>query len=85
MLARTTLATLALTIMMLMEPHSATAAPYWPWCSVTNTRTTVNSCAYISWEQCMDTVRGIGGHCYTNPYPPPLPARSPKHSRQARG
>jgi hypothetical protein len=85
MLARTTLATLALTAMMMIEPHAANAAPYWPWCSVYNSRTTTYACAFSSWEQCMATVGGgAGGFCYTNPYPPPPSARS-SHRHAARG
>jgi hypothetical protein len=85
MLARTTLAALSLTAVMI-QPHAANAAPYWPWCSETYSRTTTRACAFSSWEQCMDTVRGgAGGHCYTNPYPPPpAPAeRSAKLRRHA--
>jgi hypothetical protein len=60
---------------------------YWPWCSkygAPNSDTSL-TCAFSSWQQCMDTVRGIGGYCYTNPYPNPYtaapgrPAQSRRH------
>ena len=83
MFARTSLAVLAFTTVMMIQPHTANAAPYWPWCSQYFSRGTPHACAFSSWEQCMDTVRGIGGYCYTNPYPAPAPARSAKPGRHA--
>ncbi len=83
MLARTTLAVLAFTTVMMIQSQAANAAPYWPWCSQYFSRGAPHACAFSSWEQCMETVRGIGGYCYTNPYPPPPPGRSAKPSRHA--
>jgi hypothetical protein len=84
MIGRITLAMLALTSVIVIQPHSASAAPYWPWCADTYSRTTTRACAFISWDQCMETVRGgAGGHCYTNPSPPPPAARLAKPSRHA--
>ena len=87
MLAKTISAILALATIMLIQPRSTEAAPYWPWCSRYFSRDAPSqSCAFSSWEQCMDTVRGIGGYCYTNPYGPPPPppyARAAKSSRHA--
>jgi len=83
MLARTTLAVLAFTTVMMIHSHAANAAPYWPWCSQYFSLGTAHACAFSSWEQCMATVRGIGGYCYTNPYGPPPPVRSAKPSRHA--
>jgi len=84
MIGRTILGTLALTTVMMMQPHASNAAPYWPWCSDNYSRTTTRACAFASWEQCMETVRGgAGGHCYANPYAPPPPAISPKPRRHA--
>ncbi len=86
MIARMIFAVPALATAMLIQPHSASAAPYWPWCSQYFSRGTSHACAFSSWEQCMDTVRGIGGYCYNNPYPPPPAARSAKSSHHpARG
>ena len=84
-MARMVFTMLAFATAMLIQPHAANAAPYWPWCSQYFSRGTSHACAFSSWEQCMDTVRGIGGYCYANPYPAPL-SRSAKSSRHpARG
>jgi hypothetical protein len=82
MLARMTLATLALAAITLIGPYKTSAAPYWPWCAQSFNQDTTHSCAFISREQCMETLRGIGGYCYTNPYGPP-PATAAKSSRRA--
>jgi hypothetical protein len=77
------LATVMMTVMV-MAPRAADAAPYWPWCSRYYWPRDAYSCAFSSWEQCMDTVRGIGGLCYTNPYPnpnTPAPGRPAKPRR----
>lgn len=68
MTTRTILAVLALTTVVMIQPHAANAARYWPWCSQYFDRSVARQCAYSSWEQCMETVRGIGGYCYANPY-----------------
>ncbi len=86
MFARTTLAMLALATVMMVPPRPADAAPYWPWCSqYGRDMSSAHACAFGSWEQCMETVRGIGGYCYTNPYPPPpavtvRPEKSHRHT-----
>lgn len=83
MIRRTTLGALALAAAMLMKLGSADAAAYWPWCSLYDESYT-RACAFSSWQQCMETVRGIGGYCYANPYRPPAPfARSVKPHRRA--
>ncbi len=83
--ARMIFAIVALATVMMIEPRSADAAPYWPWCSQYGRPSLAHSCAFSSWEQCMETVRGIGGYCYANPYPPPPApsARSAKPHRHA--
>jgi hypothetical protein len=82
-IARMIFAALAFASAMLIQPHAANAAPYWPWCSQYFSRGTPHSCAFSTWDQCMDTVRGIGGYCYANPYPPP-PIKSAPTFRKSR-
>jgi hypothetical protein len=83
-MARSIFAALMLVAVALIQPRSAETAPYWPWCSQYAEPTYTHSCAFSSWEQCMDTVRGIGGYCYQNPYPPPpAPVRPAKSNRRA--
>jgi hypothetical protein len=71
-MTRSSLAMLALAAATLMTPRPGQAAPYWPWCSAyLDPGHATTSCAFSSWGQCMETVSGIGGYCYVNPYPPP--------------
>ena len=86
-MARVIIAVLTLVTAVLIEPRSGEAAPYWPWCSRYQRPTAVESCAFSSYEQCMETVFGIGGWCYKNPYPPPVPAPPAKsiHRRTSNG
>jgi hypothetical protein len=84
-MTRLSLAMLALAAAALTSPSSGQGAPYWPWCSqYAEMDTAHTSCAFISWEQCMETVRGMGGYCYVNPYPPPPADRSAKAPAAAR-
>jgi hypothetical protein len=82
-MARSIFAGLTLAAAMMIHPHAADAAPYWPWCSQYDQSPYAHACAFSSWEQCMQTVRGIGGWCYTNPYPPP-PAPTARSARPRR-
>jgi hypothetical protein len=76
-------AAIALSAATLSAPRPADAAPYWPWCSQYGPRSNAHACAFASWEQCMQTVSGIGGYCYENREPPPATAR-PRPVRQRR-
>jgi hypothetical protein len=35
----------------------------YPWCSSTE----YSSCSFDTYVQCMETARGLSGHCYQNP------------------
>jgi Protein of unknown function (DUF3551) len=85
MIARMIFVIVTLATVMMIQPHAASAAPYWPWCSYYGGRSSAHACAFSSWEQCMETVRGIGGYCQVNPYgpPPALSARSARLHRHA--
>jgi hypothetical protein len=76
-MARLIFAALTLVAAVLVQPRSGQAEPYWPWCSAYWNSGNARTCAFVTQEQCMDTVRGIGGYCYTNPYglPPYASAR----------
>jgi len=46
------------------------------------------NCGYYTWEQCLATIRGLGGFCMRNPHDPALwglapPPRPYKHRRHA--
>ncbi len=51
-------------------PANALRAWY-PWCAWLPSGVEAGSCAYTTLQQCMATVRGAGGYCGINPYPPP--------------
>src|SRR5258707_6599264 len=74
-MARLIFAVLTLVAAVLIQPRSGQAAPYWPWCSSYWNSGNARQCAFSSWEQCMDTVRGIGGYLFTQTdrSPPPSP------------
>jgi hypothetical protein len=48
------------------ESRAQSAYDY-PICSVYADKSGATSCYYRTYEQCMATVSGIGGHCYANP------------------
>jgi hypothetical protein len=67
----------ALTLMATaaMAPRPAAAAYNYPWCATFyDPSRGMKSCSFTSYEQCMETISGIGGICAVNPfYPPPPP------------
>jgi hypothetical protein len=50
---------------------------WYPWCAWLTDGVDAAACAYTSLRQCMKTVRGAGGTCGLNPYPPPPGALAP--------
>ena len=58
-------------------------AQNYPWCATYDVGDAAYNCGFVSREQCMATVRGIGGFCnlnaqYVPPAAPPVPrARKP--------
>ncbi len=64
------LATLGIACQFL--PATAAQAREYPWCARYDWST--SNCGFVSFEQCLATVRGIGGICERNPRyagPPP--------------
>ncbi len=58
-----------------MMGGSARAQNY-PWCGFYDTGDQAINCGFVSREQCMATVSGIGGFCMpNNTYRPPPPSR----------
>ena len=48
-------------------------AQNYPWCAILDTGDAANNCGFVSREQCMATVSGIGGFCQQDDwYKPPL-------------
>lgn len=56
-------------------PAPAQAQNY-PWCAHYGTPYDDTSCGFVSYEQCMGSVSGVGGFCEKNDtYKPPVAAR----------
>jgi hypothetical protein len=60
-MTRLIFAELTLVAAALTQPGLGEAAPYWPWCSQYGPGSFAHACAFSSWEQCMETVRGGAG------------------------
>jgi Protein of unknown function (DUF3551) len=43
-------------------------AQYYPWCSIYSDKVGSSNCGFVSFQQCMANVRGIGGFCIANPW-----------------
>jgi hypothetical protein len=63
-------------------------AQNYPWCAVYNVGGPAYNCGFVTYDQCMTTVSGIGGGCERNTqYRPSLEPRAvdrsavPKHPR----
>jgi Protein of unknown function (DUF3551) len=55
-------------------------AQNYPWCAVYDVGDAAYNCGFVSFEQCMATVRGIGGSCMVNTaYNANPPATPRKH------
>jgi uncharacterized protein DUF3551 len=50
-------------------------AQYAPWCAQYGAQTGSYDCSYYTFEQCMATVRGVGGFCQQNPRMPYIDQR----------
>ncbi len=60
--------------LLLAEATSAEAREY-PWCA--RYGWTTSNCGFVSFQQCLATISGIGGRCEPNPrYVPPPQRRS---------
>jgi hypothetical protein len=52
-----------------------TKAQNYPWCAIYSGRSGGTNCGFITFQQCMDTARGLGSLCQPNTQyvPPPGP------------
>jgi hypothetical protein len=61
--------TAALVALIAIDARPAAAEVYRPWCvQYFGGLSGGTSCAFISYEQCMETARGNGAYCYENPW-----------------
>jgi len=64
------------TPLLLVTAADVANAQNYPWCAQYSTRGGARNCGFVSWQQCMATVRGIGGFCDRNyMYRPGEPVR----------
>lgn len=55
-------------LVLAVAATGATAqAQNYPWCARYSGRAGGQNCGFVSFDQCMATVRGIGGYCARNP------------------
>ena len=58
----------------------AQAQSNYPWCAYYGGGNYGTNCGFTTFEQCLDTVRGIGGFCQLNDwYKPPAPSAHSRH------
>ena len=60
---------LAITVtapLMLLVATDIASAQNYPWCAQYSTRGGARNCGFVSWQQCMATVSGVGGFCDRN-------------------
>jgi hypothetical protein len=65
--------TAGVVIVGLLLPSGTAHAREYPWCARYDWST--YNCGFVSFEQCLATVRGIGGFCERNPRYAGLPPR----------
>jgi hypothetical protein len=78
-----TLATLAVIAVTFSVAQDASAqGTYYPWCARYDAYTT--NCGFVTLQQCLATIRGMGGICQQNVMPPPLVATRASSKRKYR-
>jgi hypothetical protein len=45
----------------------AGAAVEYPWCAEYRRAVGGTNCGFVTYQQCLETISGIGGYCYRNP------------------
>lgn len=75
---------LMLVLLAGMASASPAQAQNYPWCAqYSGDMGGAMNCGFVSFDQCMETVRGMGGFCIqNNTYRPPVPARSARPQRR---
>ncbi len=60
---------LAVAAVLATGPAAQAQSPYgYPWCAIYTNKSGAQACYYMSYEQCMATMSGIGGYCILSPY-----------------
>jgi hypothetical protein len=64
------------------DTRPSEARPWYPWCAQYADRSGITQCAFVTFGQCLATVRGIGGACVQNWYAPPVVPRYERPRRR---
>jgi hypothetical protein len=75
MMRKLLLGVVALGIAAVGGVRPSEARPQRAWCAVYATNSIGEECLFDTYEQCMATVRGVGGFCRRTVYPPTGPRR----------
>ena len=81
------LALLALPALLAASPARAYEKPYdpYPWCAVYGgDMGGASNCGFLTWDQCMATVSGVGGFCEPNQFYNPRGRSAHYYSRHRR-
>jgi hypothetical protein len=68
MRAASLLALIGLAALAQTRPGAAQSAYDYPWCAIYGDKSGAQACYYVSYPQCIATLRGIGGTCIRSPY-----------------
>jgi hypothetical protein len=72
---------IAVPLLLLMQMDGAMAQNY-PWCAQYGIRGGPRNCGFSTYQQCMATIRGLGGYCQQNfMYVPPGDGRPARRKR----
>jgi hypothetical protein len=65
---------------MVAGAAAAQGQPLYPWCAFFNAGGGYSQCLFYDFEQCRESVIGVGGHCYKNLeyVEPPPSVRKPR-------
>ena len=63
-------------------PHGASAQTRYPWCAYYDAWS--YNCGFVTFQQCLATISGVGGACRPNPYGPPAANSTGRRHKQAR-
>jgi len=75
----TLLAGVSLVAALIGDVRPSAAHAWFPWCAQYHDRSGITECSFVTFQQCLATVRGIGGSCVQNWYPPPAESRRDRH------
>lgn len=71
------------TAMLLIGLATTAQAQNYPWCAQYGWRDGPRNCGFVSWQQCMATVSGVGGYCERNSMYVPNQGARPRKSRRS--